>query len=356
MFKFSETLLFTIRTEQFCGKDVVLAAKFWGDWSELEQEVREQLSCVKKMEETQDFPADEELEFAANEFRYARELLTVEETEKWFRDHGVSPEMWAEHIERALLVRKWSRDLPEILSRFPIELSETYDIIELEAVCSGKFQRLSHHLAGRAALYEKRMQPGFSVLADAHPDEFSALMERLPFESASIGLPLLDRDDWEKKLERFARYELCFQQYRKHFITPEIIQNQIRLHALDWIHLNIHSVSFPAIEMAREAALCVREDGAPLVEIARDAKQPFIENRVYLDQLEPELKNHFLGAQKSDLIGPLNLNDKFVLHFVQDKKIPSIEDIAICKLAEENYLNGILEQEINNSVTWHLRF
>ncbi len=227
--------MFTVGTEQFCGEDVVLAAKFWGHWSELEQEVRRQLSCVKKMEETQDFPADEEMEFAANEFRYARELLTVEETEKWFREHGVSPEKWAEHIERSLLIRKWSPDLPEILSRFPIGISEIHGIMELEAICSGKFQRFSHQLAGRAALYQKRMQPGFSLLADAHPDEFSALMERLPFESASNGLPSLGREAWRKKLERFAWFELCFQQYRKHFITPEIIQNQIRLHALDWI-------------------------------------------------------------------------------------------------------------------------
>jgi hypothetical protein len=107
--------------------------------------------------------------------------------------------------------------------------------------------------------------------------------------------------------------------------------------------------------MAREAALCVRDDGTQLDEVAANANVALQNAAIYLDEVEPTLRDRFLAAEKGALIGPLNWANAFGLFLVEDKIIPAVEDPAIKRRAQESLLQRAVNREINNRVKWHAR-
>jgi hypothetical protein len=114
-------------------------------------------------------------------------------------------------------------------------------------------------------------------------------------------------------------------------------------------------VAFTDELVAKEAALCVREDGLELDDVARDAKSPINRAVMYLDQVEPVLKEHLLAAQKGTLIGPVKLGNEYALFWLADKQMPSDDDPEIRKRAEESLLKSAVAHEINNRVQWLAR-
>ena len=319
----SRKVIFTVGEREFSGEDVVQAAKFWSDWAKLEQNVRYKIACLKKMEESEDFPDEDEFTSAATEFRYARDLLTAEETEKWLEDRDLTYEVWWEHIQRSVLVKKWSDTLIQIAAEFPVKQEEVEAIIEAEAICSREFDRFARKLAGRAAIYESKGN-------------------------------VLSAKAYKEMSEMLAELEESFQDYCKETIIPETIQEEIRLHSLDWIRFGLQILSFPEKEMAQEAAFCVREDGRSFERVAYDAKVLLEYIDDYLDQLDASLQEALFGAQKGDLIGPLHLHDQHVLVLVTKKVMPSIENPETQRKAEEDFLRRALENEINNRVKGYL--
>jgi hypothetical protein len=104
--------------------------------------------------------------------------------------------------------------------------------------------------------------------------------------------------------------------------------------------------------MAREAALCVREDGRNLGEVAADARRELRRSAMYIEEVDAALRDDFLGAQKGELLGPFEDGGDFVLYQVLDKTLPSSDDEALFVRAREAVLQLQLDREVNNRVKW----
>jgi len=113
-------LIFCVGSEEYRWDDVILAAKLRGDWAGLEKELCEGMACVKRMDEAEEEIDAEELESAANDFRYERDLVTAEEAEAWLKQWNLTAEAWMDYIRRWVLRRKWADELAEIVARFPV--------------------------------------------------------------------------------------------------------------------------------------------------------------------------------------------------------------------------------------------
>jgi hypothetical protein len=114
-------------------------------------------------------------------------------------------------------------------------------------------------------------------------------------------------------------------------------------------------VLFPDEQMALEAALCVRDDGMQLDEVAANAKIGLHNAPLYLEEIDPSLRDRFLSAGKGVLVGPLNWEKGFALFVVEDKILPALEDPAIRRRAEESLIQNVINREIVNRVKWHVR-
>lgn len=126
-------------------------------------------------------------------------------------------------------------------------------------------------------------------------------------------------------------------------------------HRLDWIRLEVREIAFADEAAAREAALCLREDGATLESVANDAHTPVREGRYYLDETDPETRPMLLSAGPDELVGPLSLSDGFHLVLVREKIMPSDQDADIRRRAEETLVSSLSEREAHTRVRWHER-
>jgi hypothetical protein len=165
-------------------------------------------------------------------------------------------------------------------------------------------------------------------------------------------LPGLSPECCQEKLQTLARLEVVFQQFCRQALTPKALRDQISTHHLEWIRLDGHYVALPEEQMAREAALCVREDAMALTEVAARAKTVVHRAHFYLDQLEPAWQPLFLGAQAGELLGPLRMAETCMLFWVLDKVMPSIDDLEVRQRAEQRVLQQAIDHEIHTRVHW----
>jgi len=322
----SDCPLFSVGERSYFLSDLIHAAKLWGDWEDLEKETRRGLACAKWTEEEGEDVDNAEVESAANEFRYERDLLTAEETDAWLRQWGLSVDEWMECMRRAALRTGLALQLDEIEARHPVGKEEIDRWAHAELVCSARARRLAHKLAARASVYQRALAEGW-VEAAGESDA-----ERLP-----------------------EALETAYEKFYRRTITHEGIESQVMSHGLDWIRFDYSCLAFAAEEMAREALLCIRDDGMSLEEVAENAKVSVQGGLFYLDEIDSELWNPFLAAQKGELVGPVEWEDEFALFLIRDKILPSLDDPDVRERGERALVGAVLEQEMAKRVSWHKR-
>ena len=308
------------------------------------------VACLKRAVDEGMPLSAKEIESAADEFRYARDLVAAEEMEEWLERWGLTAESWMDSIRSTLLRKKWADDLADLVSE-ESPTDENVDVrIQTEAVCSGELERLATELAGRSAIHDREGRER-SDGPGREPD-VAAIFEQFPSELRERGLPGMSLHASRAKMERLARLEACYRRFCERAVTPEAVAAQIRDSQTDWMRLECDSVSFPEEQAGHEAALCVREDGEELDRMAKDANREVRREQVYIEETEPDIRHHFLGARKGDLIGPVGRGDEFVLSLVLEKVLPSGNDPRVAARAEEAVVQRLVEREINDRVKW----
>jgi len=340
-------VVFVVGSQPYDWTDVVLAARLWHDWAALEAEVRQGLACVKRLEDADGEPDPDQVSAAAEAFRYERDLLTAAEAEAWLERWDLTTESWMAYIERSVLRKEWAPELREIVAQYPVEADEVTDAIGTEGVCSGRFVQFAWKLAGRVAVQQR-------IQAAGEGETFAEVRDERALEIASQDLRGIDLGVRQEKMVTLARLEPTFARFRERVLTPGAIRETVSARQLDWIQLDCRALSFPDQQMAQEALLCIREDGAELAEVGGAAKSAVHEARFFLDETDAESRHVFLGAAKGDLLGPLPINGGFSLFRVHDKILPSEEDPVVRRRAEEDALSRAVQQEINNRVRWQI--
>ena len=323
-------VVFSVGDEQYRWEDVVLAARHWGDWDRLKEKTAEGIACLRRLEEEDVSLTEEEVESAANEFRYARDLVSAEEMEEWLARRSLTAEAWMEYIRSSLLRDKLSSQTSEPVAQDPPSPEEMDRRILAEAVFSGELDRLARRLAGLAALDASETQPGPETEAP--------------------------REATRPRENRLEDLEDSFRRVREKALTSGAIESAIRSSQTEWTRLACKHISFPREEMAREAVMCIREDGTRITLVSGETQIPVLREEIYVENLEPEMRDRFLGARAGDLLGPFTSGGEFHLYLVLDKVLPSPADPAIVARAQEAIVNGLVEREINDRVKWHWRY
>ena len=330
---------FAVEEAGYTWEDVILAARAWGDWAALEAEVREGIACLQHRRATGEDLTEEEAEAAATEFRLAHDLLTAAQTEAWLQERGLSVENWMKYVRRSLLRRKWSATLPDFVARYPASDRQLNHAWKIVGLCSGHFARFARKLAGRAAVHASMQDAG---------SESTPVAE----DAAACELLGLAADVIRARLEALSRLEQSFQQFARQVLTPEAVRRQIQTRHTDWIRFTYCWVGFSNEAMAREAVLCVREDGEGLAEVAARARTTLQRGQLCLEQLASALHDPFLCAREGELLGPLEQGGEFRLFTVLEKISPRENDPAIRRRAEQTLLNSAIDREMSSRVRW----
>jgi hypothetical protein len=333
-------------------QDVVLAAALSGDWAELVERVREGLACRTSLVEAGGVLDPAEVTAEANDFRYARELLTVEETEAWLERWGLTVDQWIEYIERALLRR---RSTSEPAARRDVAADDVADAIWAEAVCSGALARLARRLAGWVAAAASVEGPSHGCERN-EGSEHDAALDGVLAEMAEQGLAgLVDAQQCRPRLEHLHELERRFARFRRRVVTPAAVRAAVQAHYLDWVRLRCQSVSFTDEQTAREAACCVRDDGEAFGAVARATRATISERWLSLDEMGPAARPILLSAESESLLGPLPELGEYMLVKIMEKVLPSADDPVVRTRAEEAVLSAAVEREVASRVRWEAR-
>jgi hypothetical protein len=347
------TVFLAVDGAPYHWEDVLLAGELWGEWGEVRQRVRQGLACLERAQDDEDGLAEEQVEAAANEFRYQRDLETAQQTEEWLERWGLDVEGWMDYIRWSLLRRKWAHQLPALVSAHPVDDDAIESLVETEAVCSGDVARLARELAGRAAVHQKEQEEPVPEAEDP-PAETARVVDILSSGPRQIARSQLDAEILRAKVERLARIEASFQRFRRRALTAQAVQAWIRVRQADWTRVDCSYLSLPREDMAREAALAVRADGRQLVEVAGDAGTSLRRGRFFMDELDPSVRGLFWSARPGELVGPLQDDGGFSIYLVLDKTEPSVADGEIVTRAEETLLRRLIDREIDGRVKWHV--
>jgi hypothetical protein len=306
--------IFSVGGGAYSRRDVVAAARLRGDWRDLEDRLRAGLACVKRARSTAFPPID--LSTAAEEFRYARNLLTAEETEQWLERFGVTFDEWTAYLQRTQLRQEWATEIDDTRRQYGVDEHEIAACIDAEAVCSGALARFAEILAGRVAVC-------------ARPD---------PHEPPD--------------LHDLAALEATFQMRARSAITPSALQAQVEGHCLDWIRVCWRYVTFNAKETANEAALCLIHDGEPLDEVARRGRSPIRAEERLLETIDPPVRDLVLSAKPGDVVGPIAADGAFDIAIIDSRRAPTLEDADVRRRAEQGVVAGLVAERLKQ-VRWH---
>lgn len=339
----ADEIVFSMDGEPYRWRDVLVAAVRWGDWRTAEQRARHGAACVAHAESTDDPLPSGALDAAGREFRYDRDLITAQSMEEWLGRWGLSVADWSGHLSRELHRARSVASIEHVLARHPIPDQDVTELALIDAICSGALMRWARSLAAHVATHARSGANGPPV-RDALPD------------AALTRIAVLIDVDAETLAETDRRLEAVEESYRA-FCTAQVndraLRDYISQRQLDWIQFDCRMLAFPEEGMAAEAALMMREDGEQFTGVYRVAHAEPRAARFFLDEIDDRVRDRFIGARAGDLLGPIHLDDEYVVYEIRKKVLPTTEDPAVRQRAEEGLLKLALDRQLDRQVRWH---
>jgi hypothetical protein len=345
--------IFTVGGTSLAWEDVVLAACLWGEWPQLEARVRDGLACLARFddldEDDEDVPGEDEVEAAAAEFRYARDLVAAADLEAWLERRGLDVDGWLDFVRRTLLREHWSEDLDSIREEYEVDDEDVAAALDCEAVCGGLAANLAARLAARAAIHARDAAAGGVPPAS----EAEAIAAGVPEPVLARALPEVPAAVRRERLRALAQLEAAWRRFTAATASPEAVRALITSRRLDWMRIAVESVTVPDEDVARELTLCVRVDRRPLAEVADEAQLAAAASELWVEEVDESLRDALIGARPGDVLGPLATKEGHLVLVVGDKRLPAEDDPAVRARAEQALLVRTVDREVANRVTWH---
>lgn len=342
----AEQVVFSMEEEPYRWRDVILAAVRWGHWRAVELGTREGAACASHAEEAgEPFPSDA-LDIAGREFRYERDLVTAQTMEDWLTRWGLTVKDWSDHLNRQYQRGRQPDECAGLVAQHPLSDDEAAQLTLVDAICSGELRRWARTLASRAAVHA-RMAP--ATEAEIGKSSTSAQKEVL----SVAGLLAMDQSELTESARRLEHIDDSFERFRASQLTERALKDYVGHHQLEWVRFGCRVMAFPDEGMAAEAALLLREDNEGFTGVYSVAHAEPRAERFFLDQIEGPMRDRFLGARPGDLLGPMRINDEYVLYQIEEKLLPNADDPDVRKRAEEGVLKTALERQVDRQVRWH---
>jgi hypothetical protein len=337
--------VFSVAGSEYTWVDVFLAAMLRDDWRAFERTVRDGLRLESEAGEIQSWPDEEQISEAATAFRYEHNLLTAAELTRWLGDSGVTLDDWTAFFSRQLL-RRASVEGGVREDSFETALVVPDEVFAAEGICSGEFERLAETLAGHAA--------AATQLAEA-PELPSATLD------AQVARVMAAYDPWLKggdsaaiasRLRALAAMQARFEIAAAAATTERALAIEVGRHLIDWTRVDLERLSFSDADAAREAALCIREDGLSMSDVAFETRQMVRDTRDLLERIEPELRDLVLSADLESLVGPVVVGDRHELAWMIGRAPGTLADPLVRGRAEQAVVDRLVSKAILTHVRW----
>lgn len=345
----ADELVFTVDGEQYRWRDVILSAVRLGEWQAVETRARHGFACVRNAEALVRPLPEGRLDAAGRDFRYAHDLVTAQSMEDWLRRHEITVQEWTAYLRRALLRSQAEGDLHALASRYPLPAGDVVRLTLIEAMCGSDMDAWARALAQRAAAHASILESGGqprSLGSPSHHATEGVLAN--PDMRALLGDDAVIR----ASLVRLEGIDASLSAFRGALVTERAVSDYLNARQLDWVRFDCRLMSFPDESQAAEAALLLREDGEGFTSVYQVAHTAPRGASFFLDEIDGSMKDHFLGSRPGDLIGPVHLQNEYVLYQIEEKVLPTLRDDTVRQRAERGVLNAGLGQQFDRRVSW----
>jgi hypothetical protein len=328
--------------------EIVLEAVRCGEWATLERELLDGIDRLRELERDGIEIGDADLRPPLVAWRRERRLLAAEDYHAWLAARDLTTEDVSEHLRRRVAVERAGR----LERRRPGSGDSIAAAAHAEAILSGRLsawaQRLARRNAARRALLARHVgpePPTAAALEELVEDALGAPGTGLGAEEAELvrswAAEVLELDDaWKCLTEAVAQ--------------EPAIERCVASHHLDWQRVEWAEATFVREDVAAEAALWVREDGAALASVAAQANGICGEVAAYGYE-QPELASLLVGAHAGELIGPMATEDGWRLVQLRARTAPDATDPPLRARAIAELLEDALAPHLSGRVEWNVR-
>jgi len=295
---------------------------------------------------------DDAIEAMVDRFRYERDLISAEEAEAWLTSRGLTPDEFQDYFNRCF----WRETLREKVIPEHVDTStvmpELLGLVQVELLMSGAFGPLATGLSRRLVAHAAAEAPADAKQVKAERARF---LERAGLKPGGVAgwLKSLGRSqDW---LGGMLEMEASYRQRCGAVLTPERLSQALAAARLPLTRLEVERVEFDSADAAREALLCVRDDGLSMEEVARDSRFPFDRLEILAEDLPEDQRQKLLCAGIGEIQEPAPAGGVIRLSRVLRKTEPTLADAAVRSRIEQRILDAYFSEAGDKDIRWFIR-
>lgn len=304
-------------------KDVLDAAWFRGDlqvdWEQLlYARAREQRADELELD-----AEDETLQSMSEEFRYERDLLTAEETERWLAVHDVSEEDFTNYFLRHYWGKHLNREVELQKTDFAAATPEFRELLRVDLVLSGRFGRHVRDLSWRLAAKHGAVgqTPG-----EAERLEQARFFERTSYAETELTDALVGLSRDPQWFSDCVQMEAAYRCACDQLLTDEQRARLLAALRLPLIRIEVETMRVQSPDAANEAVLCLREDQSSMSELARECDSTCERRRVFLGDCSQDMQQALLSASPGEILALQREKEVFVVCRLLSKTEPNFRD------------------------------
>jgi hypothetical protein len=349
---FWDQYAFSVGEIDFQWIDIALAAMARGRWAAFERRLAEGLACNVRANTEDAWPSQESLDAASTAFRYERDLISGADVNAWLERAGLTTEDWIAYLTRDLLRQTWRDEVEDTLDQFAPSARELVSSAVPEGICSGMFEEFEQDLCGMAAF---AFEEDRGLLT--RTGELGGALQ--PFEERATRLArthehwlaMRPHSEIVFRLSRILHVQSACETLGSRLASDGRLNSAIEANCLAWMQLEMDTISFAAEPAAREAVLCVREDGLTLYDVSRLSHRPINRISVFLDDLDPSRRDQLLTAEPGHVLGPVAVGDRFDVTSLVRRIPPVLSDPRVAERARQT----VLENAVRRAARDHVR-
>jgi hypothetical protein len=310
-----ECIAFSVGDTPVTVGDVLRAEHARGALQPAEELLAWKAACLAEADRLSLGIDEDAVEELSTAFRYERDLVAAEEIEAWLEARGLTPEEFQEHFVAGQLF-KVLRDQIAAPERETDPEEPDWHALAAETHLSGAFP-------GHAVQHSRRLLVRAASGGTGEPD--------------------------------LAGLESAYQAACAAILTPAALAQEVAGARLPLTLIDYESAEFDSVDAAREALLCVRDDGMALEEVARESGFPHSRQKSLAEDLPEDQREPFLWAPLAALEGPTASGGVFRLWRIFGRTEPRLTDPEVGRRIEARVLAAHFAGTGSSLLHWTLQ-
>ena len=325
--------------KEYNVRDAIDAAIFRDELVSIWRECLCKINAEERAKELNLELDDDAIDEMAELFRYEHDLITAEETERWLEQRGVTLEDFSDYI-----ARKYWRGAVEDVSAEDLDLvsasPERRNLFTIELIFSDEVDRVAKQLMWRLAA----VAASGEIEEEAIATERERFLDRIKPPKLNAWLNSLGRnDEW---LTQMSAMEAAYRRVCESVLTPQTRRKQLALLRMPLTRFEAEAIQLESLDAAKEALLCIRQDGMSMEEVATEARYPYRRITFRHEDVPPDLQQKFWSVGAGDLLEPIAHGEGFELFRITQKSEPDLDDAIVQARIDER----LLEQHFSHLV------